>query len=99
MEDRTRPLSWHDEDQFWRNTFSTRPYTVSAPDYEVWQGAYRYGYEAARHHHGREWHDVEPELARGWSSYEHRGESTWEHIKAAVRDAWDRAIHHSVVTK
>ena len=26
----------------------------------------------------------------GWERYEHRGQSTWESIKDAVRDAWHR---------
>jgi hypothetical protein len=41
---------------------------------------------------GRSWDDAESDLRSGWDSYEHRGESqsTWEEIKEAVRDAWDR---------
>jgi hypothetical protein len=41
---------------------------------------------------GRQWEEAEPDLQRGWETYEHRGESpsTWDEIKAAVRDAWDR---------
>ena len=100
MKDRDKSLSWQDEDAFWRRNFSTRPYTSSAPDYTVWEGGYRYGYEAANRHPDREWDDVEPELARGWDSYAHGGESRWEHIKHAVRDAWDRVSHsRAVVTK
>ncbi len=99
MQDRNKPLSWQDEDAYWRSSFSSRPYTSSSPDYDVWQGGYRYGYDAAHRYKGREWSDVEPELSRGWTSYEHRSESTWEHIKSAVRDAWDRATRHSMVTK
>jgi hypothetical protein len=38
----------------------------------------------------REWNDVENDLRTGWNTYEHRGSSTWEQVKDAVRDAWDR---------
>jgi|SRR5215471_3635474 len=99
MQERNKLPSWHDEDQFWRRTFSTRPYTSSSPNYEVWRGGYRYGYDAAKRYPDREWHEVEPELSHGWTSYEHRTDSAWEHVKAAVRDAWDRVTHHSTVTK
>jgi hypothetical protein len=33
---------------------------------------------------------VEADLRTGWDKYEHRGTSTWERIKDAVRDAWHR---------
>ena len=28
-----------------------------------------------------------------WDREEHRGGGTWEHMKEAVRDAWDRIAH------
>jgi hypothetical protein len=54
------------------------------------QPGYRYGFEAANRFEDRDWNDVEPELSTGWKSYAHRGASTWEQMKDAVRDAWDR---------
>lgn len=97
MQDRNKPVAWHDEDAYWRQNFGSRPYTASSPDYSLWEGGYRYGYEAANRYQGREWSDVEPELSRGWSSYEHRSNSTWEQMKHAVRDAWDRVTGHRPV--
>ncbi len=37
------------------------------------------------------------DLQRDWDRFEHRGQSTWEHMKAAVRDAWDRVTGHRSV--
>jgi hypothetical protein len=39
---------------------------------------------------GRNWNEVEADLRTGWDKFEHRGTSTWENVKAAVRDAWHR---------
>ena len=47
MQDRNKPAAWHDEDAYWRQNFGSRPYTASSPDYSLWEGGYRYGYEAA----------------------------------------------------
>ena len=91
-----KPLNWTDEDEYWRTNYQSRPYAGST-DYEPWRGGYRYGYDAAHRYQGRNWNDIEPELSRGWSSYEHRGTSTWEQIKGAVRDAWDRVTGHRPV--
>jgi hypothetical protein len=43
---------------------------------------------------GRTWDEAEPDLRRGWDSYEHRGKSPapWEEIKDAVGDAWERVM-------
>lgn len=90
MADRDR-FTWNDEDAYWRTNYRNRPYASSAGrDYDYYQPGYRYGFESASRYHDRRWEDVEPELSRGWSSYEHRGTSTWEQVKDAVRDAWDR---------
>jgi hypothetical protein len=40
---------------------------------------------------GRTWNEVEADLRTGWDKFEHRGTSTWERVKDAVRDAWHRA--------
>jgi hypothetical protein len=80
---------WNDEDRYWRTNFSTRPY-ASGRNYDTFSGGYRYGWESAQRYPGRAWADVEPDLQRNWTSYEHRGSSTWEQVKDAVRDAWDR---------
>ena len=89
---RNATLDWTSEDEYWRGTYKSRPYS-SSYGYEHWQPAYRYGYESAQKYHNRKWEDVESDLSSGWNRYEHRtGESTWEQVKHAVRDAWDRMV-------
>lgn len=86
--------SWDTEDNFWFENFTSRPYALGPDFYERFRPAYRYGFESAQHHVGRQWEDAEPDLREGWQRYEHRGDnsSTWDDIKAAVRDAWDRVV-------
>jgi hypothetical protein len=80
---------WNDHDSYWRNTYNTRPYAAGR-DYEYLRGGYRYGFDAANRYKGRSWDEVESDLSRDWNTYEHRGQSTWENVKDAVRDAWNR---------
>jgi hypothetical protein len=99
MAERRNSTDWNTEDAYWRSSYRTRPYAGSN-DYSYYQPGYRYGYEAASKYEGREWSDVEPELERNWDTYEYRGQSTWEHMKAAIRDAWDRVTgHHHVSSR
>ena len=91
MADQNKRVVWDDEDQYWRTNYRNRPYGSTADrDYEFYQPGYRYGYESANRFEGRSWDDVESDLSKNWNSYEHRGNSTWEQIKEAVRDGWDR---------
>jgi hypothetical protein len=91
---RTGVMDWTAEDEYWRSNYSNRPYIGSNRDYDYWQPAYRYGYESAQRYQGRNWNDVENDLRGGWDTYPHRGSArgTWEEIKAAVRDGWDRLV-------
>lgn len=86
--------SWETEDNYWQENFTSRPYAMGPDYYERFRPAYRYGFESAQHHMGRDWDQAESDLERGWAAYEHGGESrsTWQEIKAAVRDAWDRVV-------
>lgn len=84
---------WNEEDTYWRTNYRGRPYASAGNrDYEYYQPGYRYGYEAASRYENRDWTDVEADLSRDWDTYEHRGTSTWEEVKDAVRDAWDRLV-------
>jgi hypothetical protein len=83
--------SWRDEDIWWRENFSSRPYATGR-NYEDFRPAYQYGYESGQHHLGRSWDEVESDLKTGWEKFEGRSGagSTWDNIKHAVRDAWHR---------
>ena len=85
---------WSAEDNYWRQNYENRPYVGSNRSYDAWQPAYRYGFESAHSHEGKQWEDVEPHLRSGWDAYPHRGtvRSTWEQVKDAVRDGWDRIV-------
>ena len=91
-------FDWNDEDSYWRTNYRSRPYASSASsEYDVYQPGYRYGFDAAHQYEGRNWTDIESDLSRGWNSYAHRGNSTWEQVKGAVRDAWDRITNRRTV--
>ena len=85
-----RVATWADEDRFWRESFSSRPYVTADLGYDFYEPAYRYGFESATTHRGRDWADVEPDLSRGWETARGQSPSTWEQVKDAVRDAWNR---------
>jgi hypothetical protein len=86
------------EDDYWRQSYASRPYSRSGSTYDEYRPAYQYGTDAAHRHQGRRWEDVEGDLESGWGEARGTSRSTWHEIKAAVRDAWDRVTggsdHH-----
>jgi hypothetical protein len=83
---------WKTEDAYWRENYKRRPYAESAHDYDYYSPAYRFGYDATDRYAGKQWEDVENDLSRDWDRYEYRGQSTWQQMKNAVKDAWDRIV-------
>lgn len=83
-------LDWANEERYWQTAWSQRPYVRADQSFDAYRPAYRYGFESANRYRGRRFEEVEPDLRTGWDRYEHRGESAWESIKDAVRDAWNR---------
>lgn len=81
---------WGQEDAHWREQHATRPYVQADRGYDYYRPAYRYGYESARRHEGREFEHVESDLERGWDETRGSTGAAWHDAKHAVRDAWDR---------
>lgn len=82
--------TWETESQHWRTSWQSRPYATADRGFEYYEPGYRYGVESATRFRGRRFDEVEDELRTGYDRYEHRGESKWEQVKDAVRDAWER---------
>jgi hypothetical protein len=84
---------WETEDTYWKENWRARPYATADRGYDYYQPGYRYGFESAGKHRGRAWADSEDDLRSGWDRYEHRGQTTWESIKEAVKDGWHRVTN------
>jgi len=59
--------------------------------YAHYEPAFRYGWESASAHRGRNFDDVEPHLAEGWRARNAGGD--WDGVKHATRRAFERAMH------
>ncbi len=78
------------EDTYWRGTYHTRPYVNKGETYEVYQPAYRYGWEARRKHQGKTFAQIESDLKSGWGTSRLHSTHDWDKARPAVQDAWTR---------
>ena len=83
-------VDWGTEDAYWRENYSTRPYATADRNYDHYRPAYQYGFESSSRYRGRAFNDVEHDLERDWDQHRGESKSTWQDVKDAVRDAWDR---------
>ena len=78
------------EDAYWRGNYHNRPYVKSGASYDIYEPAYRYGWESRSRHVGKKFDELEGDLERDWTRQ--RGDSSlnWSDAREAVRDAWHR---------
>jgi hypothetical protein len=78
------------EDAYWRDNYRTRSYARPGADYDEFEPAYRYGYNASDRYQGQNFDDIEGELRRDWESKRGNSSLDWDAARPACRDAFDR---------
>jgi len=78
------------EDAYWRDNYTSRPYVDSGASYDDYGPAYGYGVNSYSRYPGRSFDDVESDLSRDWDSSRGTSSLTWDRAKHATRDAWQR---------
>ncbi len=81
------------EDAYWRSHYTQRPYVDPDTAYEVYQAAYRTGYEGHGQYPGEKFEEVEAHLQRDYENSRSNSTLSWEKASPAARDAWNRGEH------
>lgn len=84
---RGKPVNPDEEDAHWREEHSSAPYAVGE-SYELYEPAYRAGYEGFQNLHGDSFAEVEDEIRKRYES--HKEPLPWEKARPAARAAWER---------
>ena len=78
------------EDAYWRTTYSSRSYVDKDTPYDIYQSAYRTGYEGFGRYAGQSYEEVEADLRRDYEKTRRTSGLDWNKAKHATRDAWLR---------
>lgn len=78
------------EDAYWRDHFSDRPYVESGSSYNDYGPAYGLGVDAFTRNPGRTFDEVEPEMSGQWTTDHSASSLKWDRARHAARDAWNR---------
>jgi hypothetical protein len=80
------------EEEYWKETYRTRPYFRQGLDYSEYAPAYRYGWESAvrEDFQDKTFEEVEQHLERDWEADRTRYPRPWSEMRDATRDAYNR---------
>jgi hypothetical protein len=81
------------EGDYWRENFRFRPYFASEKPYEHFEPGFKLGWEAAidRLYEGLSFEEIESELRETWELRTGESSPSWEEVREAARDAFERA--------
>ena len=82
------------EQAYWRESFSQRPYVSEGSTFDDYGPAYQYGVNAHTAYPGRDFDDIESDLARDWGRSRGDSRLDWTGAKNASRDAWNSRSGH-----
>lgn len=80
-----------EEDQYWRTNYSSRPYVTKGEKFEVFEPAYRAGYNGYCEFGAmkRSFDEAEPDLRRTYETGS-KNSLKWDDARSAAKDAWAR---------
>lgn len=78
------------EEAYWRDHYSSRPYVEQGSNYSDYAPAYALGVNSFGRNRGRTFEEIEPEMSRQWTADGGASTLRWDSARHAVRDAWDR---------
>lgn len=78
------------EDDYWRESYTDRPYRRDGAEYDDYEPAYRLGYNAYDARQVDYNDDIDAELAKTYEKRRGNSSLEWEHARPAVRDAYTR---------
>lgn len=78
------------EEAYWRDNYSGRPYVMPGESFEAYEHAFRTGYENYGRYLGQSFDEVEDELRQDYGRRTGDASLSWERVREAARDAWQR---------
>ncbi|HEY1581668.1 MAG TPA: hypothetical protein VGF73_01060 [Chthoniobacterales bacterium] len=86
--DSTSGLDLNAEEKYWREHHATQPHAREGTTFEHFAPAYRVGAEAAAKYPGKEFHEIEDDLALDYQKHEVGAALPWDHVRGASKAAW-----------
>jgi hypothetical protein len=92
-------MGWSDENEYWNQHYSTRPYYNKSTSYSTFAPAYQYGFDAYGQYSGKSYDMLDQaQLRAAWERDHGNSGLKWEEAQPAIRDAYER-MHNNRMGK
>jgi hypothetical protein len=81
---------WTKAEAYWREHHAKQPYADKNLSYGDYVSAYRIGHEAALKYSGKEFEEVEDDIALNYEKGRPEEPLPWDTVRPAVKAEWDR---------
>jgi hypothetical protein len=85
-----KPVDLTAEEKYWREHHDTQPHATEGTTYEHFAPAYRVGVEAATKYPGKEFHEIEDDVALDYEKHRIGSALPWDNVRGASRAAWSK---------
>jgi hypothetical protein len=84
-----KPVDLRAEEKYWREHHHTQPH-ASGGTYEQFAPADRVGAAAAEKYPGKQFHEIEDDIALDYEKHEVGSALPWDHVRGASKAAWSK---------
>ena len=78
------------EEKYWQEHHDSQPHATEETTYEHFAPAYRVGAEAAAKYPGKEFHEIEDDVALDYQKHEIGSALPWDQVRGASKAAWSK---------
>ena len=78
------------EDAYWREHYSNENFYEAGRSYDYYAPGYRTGYEGRARYNGKQFDDVEDDLAADYARHRDAASPEWDDAREPARSAWER---------
>jgi len=89
-ESAAKPIDLTAEEKYWQEHHYTQPHATEGTTFEHFAPAYRVGAEAAKKYPGKDFHEIEDNLALDYEKHQVGSALPWDHLRGASKAAWSK---------
>ncbi|CAN5471192.1 hypothetical protein BH20VER3_BH20VER3_06250 [soil metagenome] len=89
-EPKGKQLDLTEEEKYWQENHHTQPHASEGTTYEHYAPAYRVGAKAASKYPGKEFYEIEDDLALDYQKHQVGDALPWDRVRGASKAAWTK---------
>ena len=89
-EEKEKSIDLTAEEKYWQEHHQTQPHATEGTTYKHFASAYRVGAEAATKYPGKDFHEIEDDIALDYEKHQIGSALPWDRVRGASKAAWSK---------